>query len=100
MRKYAEQYELSKIQAIIAIWRNHESWIKKNTAPTNKAVRQIYLSSVTIRKSHGIKAIHARYPRSAGGKERHKKRMVRRERMRIFTKFVLLKVLETAKGII
>jgi hypothetical protein len=43
--------------------------------------------------NHGIKAIHARKPSSAGGKERHRRRIVRKEKPESFTKFVLLKVL-------
>jgi len=37
--KYAEQYKLSKTHAIVVTYRNHESWIKKNAAPINRALR-------------------------------------------------------------
>jgi len=43
--------------------------------------------------NHGTRAIHARKPRSAGGNERHRRRIVRKERPESFTKFVLFKVL-------
>jgi hypothetical protein len=43
--------------------------------------------------NHGIKAIQARKPRSAGGKERHRRRIVRKEKPESFIKFVLFKVL-------
>ncbi len=38
-----------------------------------------------------MNAIHARYPTSAGGKDRHIKRIVKKDRIGIFIKFLVRK---------
>jgi hypothetical protein len=45
-----------------------------------------------MRINQGMKAIHARKPRSAGGKERHRDMTVRKESPDIFIKSALCKV--------
>lgn len=71
--------------------------MKKNTTPINSALRYTYFFSVFIRINHGINAIHAKYPKSAGGKERHIKRIVKKEWIEIFIKFLVRK--DFVKGV-
>jgi len=53
--------------------------MKKKSAPTKYEERRTYFFPRIIRINHGTSANQAKYPKSAGGKERQKKRMVKKE---------------------
>jgi hypothetical protein len=54
--------------------------VKKKNNPTRYEERRTCFFPRIIRINHGTSANQPKYPKSAGGKERQKKRMVKKER--------------------